>query len=159
MRKILLRLFDVVPQGEANRSVGQKNLEISTLKNKVVELSREIKRLETEVLGKDARLHKNLKIIDATTGDPAPTDEKARFDYTQIAANLYDGILEKKLLHLIAVVREEQDTIMLEVPPGFSRAQYDFVLKGTSNAFKLLMDWGEQMRGEHMENIKQTNNE
>ena len=118
----------------------------------------QIDQLKAQLIGAQSASARAFAIMSAGTGDVEPTDEKARKDYVASAANFYDAILEKKLMQMIAEVRELEDTIFIDVPRGMNRIQYDFVLKGTSNAFKLLTEWGERMKGEHAANIsKETN--
>lgn len=119
---------------------------------------REVSRLKAEMLGQEARLNRVVKVIAANIGDVEPTDQKARKDYVAQATNFYDAILEEKLLQMIAQVREQEDTIFTEIPAGMTRNEYDYVLKGTSNAFKTLMDWGESMKAERTADISNENN-
>ncbi len=115
--------------------------------------ARQTDTLKAELMGLDARSKRVVKVIAADIGDVEPQDEKKRKDYVAAASNFYLEVLEPKLLQMTAQVREEEDTIFLNVPPGLSRAEYDYVLKGTSNAFRSLMDWGEQMKAEHAANL------
>jgi hypothetical protein len=112
----------------------------------------EINRLRTELLGKDLLLSRRMAIVNADAGDPEPYGE-GRENYVMHVANFYT-IFKPKLLQMIAEVREELDNITdTVVPPGMSRHQYDNFLRGTSNAFKLLMDWCERLSGEHLRNV------
>ncbi len=112
------------------------------------------KRLKAELLGKEEALRRSVKVIDANIGDVEPTDTKARAAYVASASNFYTEILEKKMLQMIATVRDELDSVVGSTPYGMTRFDHDNFLRGTTNAFKLLMDWGEQMKGEHLSNIK-----
>ena len=124
-------------------------------KNEVIA---ENQRLRAELLGKEDALKRAVKVIAADIGDVEPVDQKARAAYVASASNFYSEILEKKLMHMIAQTREQLDAVFSEVPIGMDRAGYDNILRGTSNAFKLLMDYYEQLKGEHLSNItKETN--
>lgn len=112
--------------------------------------------LRAEILGKDALNKRAQKVIDTNIGDVEPVDEKARREYVAAASNFYSDILEKKLRQLIAQIREELDSLG-PVPFGMNRADYDNYLRGTSNAFKLLMDYYDQIKGEHLSNITKNN--
>lgn len=115
-------------------------------------LTIEIQRLKTEMLGKDLLLNKKVSIVSATVGDPEPQGAD-RANYVMEVANFFQGIGNKKLLQLIAMTRESLDDIYQNLPPGIDRTRFDDFLRGTSNAFKILMDWGELLTGEHKQNI------
>jgi hypothetical protein len=119
----------------------------------------EIQRLTAELNGKDEVQKRALRVVAASVGDVEPLDEKARREYVAAASNFYSEILEKKLLQLVAQTREELDTAFIAtIPLGLDRNGYDNFLRGTSNAYKVLMDWGELVKGEHLSNItKETN--
>lgn len=121
----------------------------------IVNLRNEILRLKAENLRKDALIRKNVEVLDPRSADPEPQDTTSRRDYVAQVANFFDGIGERKVLHMIAEVRERLDDVWISVPPtGMSRYDYDNFLRGTSNAFKILLDWADIMRGEHAQNIK-----
>lgn len=116
-------------------------------------LIQENNRLRVELIGKEEKLKRLVVLIDMSSGDVEPTDEGQRRNYVAKASNFYSEILEKKLMQLIAQTREEMDSILNSVPYGMTRADYDNYLRGTSNAFKLLMDYYEMLKGEHLSNI------
>lgn len=115
-------------------------------------LRTEIDRLKAELLGKERLLSKKVAIVDATVGDPEPQG-KDRADYVMQVSNFYNGIGKKKLLHLVAITRENLDDVYQDMPPGMDRTRFDDLLRGSSNAFKTLMDWFELLEGEHKHNI------
>lgn len=122
---------------------------------KISTLETEILRLKAEGMGKDAQIRKTVRVLDPRSADPEPTDINARKEYVAEVANFFDGIGEKKVLHMIATVREQLDDVWTSgPPPGMTRYDYDNFLRGTSNAFKVLLDWADLMRGEHAQNIK-----
>lgn len=126
-------------------------------KNKVIA---DNQRLRAELLGKEESSRRSIRVIAADIGDAEPGDEKSRRDYVASASNFYIDILEKKMMQMIAQTREELDTgFIANIPLGLDRHGYDNFLRGTSNAFKLLMDWGEGMKGEHLSNITKETNE
>lgn len=125
-------------------------------KNEVIA---ENQRLRAELLGKNEIQKRARKVIDTNIGDVEPTDEKKRMEYVAAASNFYSEILEKKLMQMIAQIREELDSFLVTVPLGMNRADYDNYLRGTTNAFKLLMDHYEQLKGEHLANITKGINE
>jgi len=152
IKKYLHKALSVIPVEEAQARVSEANRKLGLAKQREDEL-------RSKIILAESRQAKSARVIAADVGDPEPRDEEQRMDYVAQAANFYDAILEQKLLQMIAQVREQEDTIFAEVPPGMTRVEYDYVLKGTSNAFKLLMDWGEIMRGEHQSNIRVDTNE
>lgn len=114
----------------------------------------ENQRLNAELLGAKEVQKRVVRVIAADIGDIEPVDEKKRKEFVAAASNFYQEILEKKLMQMIAQIREELDTEFVgAIPLGMNRTSYDNFLRGTSNAFRLLMDWGDQMKGEHLSNI------
>jgi len=99
------------------------------------------------------------EIIDAGIGDPAPTEEK---EYERYCARIADvsELLKPKLMQMIAMIREELDwsglvdgTHPVEFLNNISRERYDDLLRGTSNAFRLVLDWLEFIQGAHASHI------
>lgn len=140
-------------------ALGSKDREISALKRELSSAKLVAKQLQDENNIKHAQLTslekrtgRAMQIMNAGVGDPEPTDSKARASYVAEASNFYEGILEAKLLQMTAQVRELLDTVYQDLPKGMDRTRFDDMLRGTSNAFKLLMDWGNQMKGEHLAN-------
>lgn len=95
------------------------------------------------------------KMLDVDIGDPEPTDEKLRNTYAASVALFFEEYLGKKLMWLIGQVREDLDSPfgvdpsrVRELPPGTTRAEYDWFLRGTTNGLKLLLDWGDRMKNE-----------
>lgn len=123
-------------------------------KNEVIlsELKRGLRlvKLERDELLDKVNATKSVQIIKADHQDPAPTDEGARAAYMANFSRLHVDFLKPKLYHMIADVREELDwsgqpddrhpNPLL----GMNRAEYDAYLRGTSNAFRLLLEYGEQ---------------
>lgn len=147
---MILKLLERVSRG---RYIEKKYFdEAMNAKNAVIS---DNQRLRAELLGKTESKKHKVRVLSTGTGDVEPTDEKARAAYVASASNFYSEILEKKIMQMIAQVREELDTSFIaDLPLGLNRHGYDNFLRGTSNAFKLLMDWGEQMKGEHLSNIQ-----
>lgn len=104
------------------------------------------------------KLARTLPVVDPTTGNPEPMDHDQRVGYVARVAGFHREVLEAKIIHMIAQVREQQDTIHLELPTGYTRAEYDLILRGTSNGLKLLLDWGDIMVGEHLNNSRKEQN-
>jgi hypothetical protein len=138
---LISRLFAIKAkesEQELRRVIEEKNLEIN--------------RLKAELMGKELLLKKSIAIVDARVGDPEPQGSD-RKDYVMSVTNFYTDIGKKKLHHLIAVTRENLDQIYQDLPPGIDRTRYDDFLRGTSNAFKVLIDWFELLQGEHNQNV------
>ncbi len=149
MKSWLLKRLGAVPRSE-----------IEDLRTDKVRLETEVNRLRAEGMGKDARLKQRRAVIETGIGDIEPTKPDERKAFVASAANFYTAILEQKLKQMIAQVREDLDSVYGAVPYGMSRLDYDNFLRGTTNAFKLLMDWGEMMKGEHATNVREeTNNQ
>lgn len=117
----------------------------------------EILRFENIALEKTQR--RPIMVVDPATADPVPTDINERKKYVETFCNLYVDFLEKKLIHLIAEVREELDWSGWNdynhsngLPNGMTRDQYDAYLRGTSNAYRNLMEYGRQMKSENLAN-------
>lgn len=137
----LIRVLGGIPKIDLKKSALEKEAQILHLSKQLIEK-------EAAILGYERRARKNISVIDAGVEDPAPSEDATRYEYAISVSNFYKDILEKKLRHMIALVREQQDMIYAEVPQGMTRSEYDNFLRGTSNAFRLLMDWGELMSGE-----------
>lgn len=137
-------------------SLEQENKELKKENTRLIQ-ERDISK--AELLGATNTNQRALRIMESGVGDVAPTDEKQRRDYAAQAANFYDAILEKKLMQMIAQLRETLDTVFQSIPEGMDRVRYDDFLRGTSNAFKLLIEWGESMKGEHQSNITKESNQ
>lgn len=146
MRNLFLRIFKGLPWEEHVERIKKE-------KTRANDNFSEVQRLRAELIGKEALMSRARAVVAANVGDVEPSEEKARREYVASASNFYQEILEPKLLQMIAEIRELEDTIFTAVPTGMSRIEYDYILKGTSNAFKLLMDWGTAMVGEHASNI------
>jgi len=108
-----------------------------------------LKMERTELLNK-INAPKSVQIVKADQQDPAPTDDGARAAYMANFARLHTDYLGPKLLHMIANVREELDWNGMPNDEhryglvGMTRTEYDAYLRGTSNAFKLLLEYGDQ---------------
>ena len=138
---------------------------ISGAEKEIDKITASSKKLESDYIAlraeryRDAEFRrKAMKVIEAGIADPSPTDVEARIKYVAEVALFYDDKLEPKLLQLLAQNRDMLDRIYAEVPEGFTREQYIWILLGTSNAFKLLLDWGDAMRSEHVANLKDSEN-
>lgn len=152
----ILRRFGYIPSTE----VGEIRERLDLLAVERAKVHQKNRLLELEINGKDAAAKKRIRVMATGVGDVEPTDVEARAKYTIAASNFYIEILEPKLLQMIATAREELDNVhILNIPLGMDRKDYDNVLRGTSNAFKLLMDWGELMKGEATANTTNANNE
>lgn len=131
------------------------------LERKYAELKRDYDVLSAERMGDDYSRRKALRLMDVSIADPIPTDVDQRKAYVREVAQFFSVYGEKKLMQMISFVREELDWSGLidshhskEALNGMSRQQYDWLMRGTSNAFKLLLDWGNIMQGEHAANIE-----
>jgi hypothetical protein len=108
--------------------------------------------IENEMLRQ--RLKDSVVVVDPGIDDPIPTDEDSRQAYVERYASFHDDFLEKKLKHMIAQVREQLDGFGWDglpydtLPQGMSRIERDAFFRGTSNALRLLLEYGEQMRSE-----------
>lgn len=111
--------------------------------------------LEGQNLALEARLKRALPLISVGTGDPEPTSEKERAAWVREWAAFFPSFLEPKLMRLISEAREELDWSGMPdashsgLPSGMSREHYDWMMRGTSNAFRLLIDYGKLMMSEH----------
>lgn len=119
------------------------------------ELQKDRDRLYVEGLKLRANTQQRIDIIDPSIEDPTPVNEDERRVYVTRYSELHTSFLQKKLFHLIGAVREALDTTKMaeDFPLFTSRSEYDSYLRGTSNAFKLLLDYGEQMVNENAEYI------
>ena len=145
----ILKQFDYIP-----RKVASEWIEAESKKR-----LKELNLLKAESLGQKEIQKRIRQIIGSDVGDVEPSDEKARKSYVAAASNFYQDILEKKMLQMVAQAREQLDSIWVDIPQGMTRSDYDNFIRGTSNAFKLLIDWGEQMKGENVSNITKETNE
>ena len=108
--------------------------------------------LENEMLR--GRLKDSIVVVDPGIDDPIPRDDEQRRAYVERYANFHDECLEKKFKHMIAQVREQLDGFGWDglaydtLPQGMSRQERDAFFRGTSNALRLLLEYGEQMRNE-----------
>jgi len=108
--------------------------------------------IENEMLRK--RLKESIVVVDPGMDDPIPGGEIGRRAYVERYASFHDDFLEKKLKHMIAQVREQLDGFGWDglaydtLPHGMSRQERDAFFRGTSNALRLLLEYGEQMRSE-----------
>ena len=143
-----------------NAEMNIKSLEASLyLRDKQIQdLQLTNSKMRVELLGKDGRVQKAVALMNAATGDIEPIDTDQRKDFVAQVSNAFDVFLEKKLTQLIAVIREELDRVHdVSLPAGMDRTRYDDFLRGSSNACKLLLDWGELLKGEHRQNISINN--
>lgn len=128
---------------------------------RVAELVREIEVLKAERMGDDYSKRKAVRLMEVSIADPIPSDEESRKRYVREVATFYSDIFEKKIMQMISFVREELDWSGLtdQNHPashlnGMTREQYDWLMRGTSNSFKLLLDWGKDMQSEHAANVQ-----
>lgn len=140
--------FRIYPAHYVNRELNRLNIELMDRSDAVKKITIDRDRLQAELMGKEASERKLLRVLDASVGDPAPTDEKERRAYVSRISEVAD-ILRPKALNIIALMREELDQIFAHTPDGWTRQDYDNVLRGTSNFGKLFIDWIEQMQSEH----------
>lgn len=126
-------------------------------KSQDIELAHKLRLMEIENDALRQRLRDSVVVVDPGMDDPIPTDSEAREAYAERYASFHDEILEKKLKHMIAVVREQLDGFGWDglaydtLPEGMSRQERDAFFRGTSNAFRLLLEYGERMRGEALQ--------
>lgn len=125
--------------------------------NEVSDLKRRIQVLEIENSTLRSQQRKVIPVINVKFGDPIPEEPTKRRDYVSTFCNLYDEFLENKLMHLIALTREELDWSGWNdyshpdgLPKGMTRVEYDAYLRGTNNAFKMLLEYGLQLRSENL---------
>lgn len=85
--------------------------------------------------------------VDYFVDDPSPSDTEARKEYVGRTAGFFKDVLEPKLQHMISILQKELSN------PMASR-ETDLFTKATINAFSLLLDWGDEMVGEQLENLK-----
>jgi len=108
--------------------------------------------IENEMLRK--RLRDTVVVVDPGMDDPIPDDNDGRRAYVERYASFHDDILEDKLKHMIAQVREQLDGFGWDglpydtLPQGMTRQERDAFFRGTSNALRLLLEYGERMRSE-----------
>lgn len=119
-----------------------------------IEISSRLKLLEIENEALRTRLRESVVAVDPGMDDPIPRNEEARRGYVERYASFHDEVLEDKLKHMIAQVREQLDGFGWDglpydtLPHGMSRVERDAFLRGTSNACRLLLEYGDQMRSE-----------
>lgn len=121
---------------------------------------REIGRLRFELEAMRKSRRTVIPIIEVGINDPEPVDQEQRERYVSEFNRFFEELLGRKLKHLIAQVREDLDWSGWKdtehaggLPEGMTRGEYDAYLRGTSNAFRLLLEYGEQMKAEHTVNI------
>lgn len=122
---------------------------------KIVEDKTEINRLKLELGALQKKRRQTIPVLEIGIDLPEPKTEEERIKWAGEWARFYKTYLASVLRHKIALVREELDWAgyrdsfhQLGLPEGMTRSEYDAYLRGTSNAFKLLMEYGEQMVAE-----------
>lgn len=144
--------FRLYPASSVKREMNRLNALISEKEEAVRKMETDLSVVGLELRAKEATEKKLERIANASIGDPAPSDEKQRAAYVAAVAQVAH-ILRPKFYQLVAQMREELDQMFVELPPGWSREQYDNFLRGTSNHGKLMLDWIDQMESEHTANI------
>lgn len=123
-------------------------------RKKIIEDDSRLKLLEIENEMLRKRLRDTVVVVDPGMDDPIPNNEDARRIYVERYSSFHDDILEDKLKHMIAQVREQLDGFGWDglpydtLPNGMTRQERDAFFRGTSNALRLLLEYGERMRGE-----------
>lgn len=84
--------------------------------------------------------------VDFDLDDGSPTDLILRRDYVARSAGFYQDILKKLLESQISNQYKE-----LANPANTT--EKDLLIKANINAFSLMMDWGDSMISEHMQNM------
>ena len=123
----------------------------------LADAKRQVQVLELELDTVKKRRPKIYAVIPADLADPDPNDAKQRATYVTSVANFYNDIGEKKFLAMIGAVRAILDDPYAEPIGGRTRAEFDDLLRGTSNGLKTIMDWMDQMRNEHLANLNKDN--
>jgi hypothetical protein len=115
----------------------------------------EINRLRVELSAAQSLRRKVIPIIDVEMGMPEPRNTTEYYQWVDAWASFHEGYLAAKLRTMIAEVREDLDWAgyrdqlhQAGLPEGTTRAEFDAFLRGTSNAFRLLLEYGERMKGE-----------
>lgn len=124
------------------------------LKNQ--ELTRKVFLLESELQAKEGQVRKTRIVIPVDINDPTPEDSKMRAAYVARGTEYFEEVFRAKFMRLIAQIREDLDNpnALAVFPAGTTRSEADWFLRGTSNAFKQLLDWGDEMRAEAAENLR-----
>lgn len=78
--------------------------------------------------------------------DPSPLSREERASYVARVAGFYKDIFEQKIIHIISQLQKELSD------PRSSR-EMDMYVKANINALSLLMDWGDSMVNEQLDNI------
>lgn len=149
------------PQSEEQVPTDYESVREKELTKHIETLRGEIALLKAERMGDDYSRRKALRLMDVSIVDPIPADAEQRKAYVREVAQFFTDYGEKKFLQLISFVREELDWSGLidnnhskEALNGLSRDQYDWLMRGTSNGLKLLLDWGKEMQSEHAANLQ-----
>lgn len=152
----LLTFLGMYPAKDAMQEFERLNLTIE-------DLDREIKLRDLEIKGKEHLAQKAKRIIDLNAGDPEPADEAARMSYVALVSNT-SHVYRKKVEQLIAYMRAEldwsgfNDDVHEGLPPGMTRHDFDWLMRGGTNFGKLFLEWFDQMDSEHSANITKANN-
>lgn len=117
----------------------------------------EIQRLKLELSAAQKKRRQTVPVLEIGIDMPEPKTEEERMKWAGEWARFYNTYLKQVLLHKIALVREELDWSgyrdnfhQAGLPDGMTRSEYDIYLRGTSNAFRLLNEYGEQMVAEDL---------
>lgn len=157
-------LFGLYPSRDAKEEFNRLNAVIKEQGRDLTLITRDRDRLSAELMGKEALERKAHRIINVAAGDPTPVEEESRKAYVA-RVNEFADILEPKFMSIIATAREELDWSGFNdhqhagLPFGMTRDQYDWMMRGTSNFGKLILDWLDAMRNEHLANINPNPNE
>lgn len=113
----------------------------------------EISVLNADVYAAQQKVKRALPLVQVNVSDPQPSDEKKFEAHAREWARFHEDFLAPKLNHLIALAREELDWSGMPsaghetgLPEGMERRDYDWLMRGTSNAFKMLLDYGLEMK-------------
>lgn len=161
MKNFIIRFLGGVPKHEREEEVRDAERRLRDSEN---EFDSQLRDRDSKILQKDAELvalrsktKRTLPVVDITFSDPAPTNEKEFAEYCREWTLFADNFLDRKCRHLIFLAREELDWSGMpssshpdSLPDGMSREAYDWMMRGTSNALKMLLDYSAEMRSAHL---------
>lgn len=111
---------------------------------KELELQKRIQELENQPF--------RLLKVPYNMDDPSPLSREERASYVARVAGFYKDIFETKVTHMISDLQKELSNPL-------SSREMDIYVKATINALSLLMDWGDEMVNEQLENISNNKEE
>jgi hypothetical protein len=115
----------------------------------------EILRLHLELDAAHRARRKVIPMLDVEMGQPEPRNGTEYKQWVESWVGFHESYLAPKLRTMIAEVREDLDWAGYRdqlhragLPEGMTRAEFDAYLRGTSNAFRLLLEYGENKKAE-----------